>query len=143
MKKNIEKLLLLTLAVMLVTGCGSKKNVDKKGENEATNSEEEIVVNTNEDVVKDQIFDNLSFTNTSVTKINGVSRIETQIKNETGADYYLEEFVITFLDGDGSVIAVLPGYVGEVIRNGQTYNIDSSTDIDLSNAAKIEYSVTK
>ncbi len=41
------------------------------------------------------------------------------------------------------MITTIPGYVGDVIKNGETRTINSSIDIDLSNASSIEYSVKK
>lgn len=142
MLKEIKKVGVIGLAglTLFVTGCGCTKNKDK---NEANNAEPEIIVNTNEDVVKDQTFDGLQMTNTSLVTTDGISTLVTEVANNTGADYYLNEFTITVKAEDGSVIATLPGYVGEVIRDGEVRTINSSIDIDLSKATSIEYSVVK
>ena len=138
MKKQIKSLLALLLVVTLVTGCGCAKKDNKKD-----NTKDDVKVNTEESVIKDQTFEGLTFTNTSLTTTNGVSTLITEVSNSTGSDYTLEEFTITIKNKAGEVITTIPGYVGDVIKNGETRTINSSIDIDLSNASSIEYSVKK
>ena len=138
MKNNIKKALLAIFALTLVTGCGCAKKDNKKD-----NTKDDVKVNTEENVIKDQTFEGLTFTNTSLTTTNGVSTLITEVSNSTGSDYTLEEFTITIKNKDGEVITTIPGYVGDVIKNGETRTINSSIDIDLSNASSIEYSVKK
>ena len=138
MKRQIKSLLALLLVATLVTGCGCTKKDNKKG-----NTKDDVKVNTEENVIKDQTFEGLTFTNTSLTTTNGVSTLITEVSNSTGSDYTLEEFTITIKNKDGEVITTIPGYVGDVIKNGETRTINSSIDIDLSSASSIEYSVKK
>ena len=138
MKKQIKGLLALLLVATLVTGCGCTKKDNKKN-----NTKDDVKVNTEENVIKDQTFEGLTFTNTSLTTTNGVSTLITEVSNSTGSDYTLEEFTITIKNKDGEVITTIPGYVGDVIKNGETRTINSSIDIDLSSASSIEYSVKK
>ena len=138
MKRQIKSLLALLLVATLVTGCGCTKKDNKKN-----NAKDDVKVNTEENVIKDQTFEGLTFTNTSLTTTNGVSTLITEVSNSTGSDYTLEEFTITIKNKDGEVITTIPGYVGDVIKNGETRTINSSIDIDLSNASSIEYSVKK
>ena len=133
MKKQIKSLLALLLVVTLVTGCGCTKKDNKKN-----NAKDDVKVNTEENVIKDQTFEGLTFTNTSLTTTNGVSTLITEVSNSTGSDYTLEEFTITIKNKDGEVITTIPGYVGDVIKNGETRTINSSIDIDLSSASSIE-----
>ena len=138
MKKQIKGLLALLLVATLVTGCGCTKKDNKKD-----STKDDVKVNTEENVIKDQTFEGLTFTNTSLTTTNGVSTLITEVSNSTGEDYTLEEFTITIKNKDGEVITTIPGYVGDVIKNGETRTINSSIDIDLSSASSIEYSVKK
>ena len=138
MKKQIKSLLALLLVATLVTGCGCTNKDNKKN-----NAKDDVKVNTEENVIKDQTFEGLTFTNTSLTTTNGVSTLITEVSNSTGSDYTLEEFTITIKNKAGEVITTIPGYVGDVIKNGETRTINSSIDIDLSNASSIEYSVKK
>lgn len=141
MKNNLKRLAVFGLvAISLVaTGCGCSK--DEKDNNKK--QEGDTTINTSQDVIKDQEFEGLKMENTSLVMENGRSTLVTEVTNNTGADYYLQMFTITVKDSDGKVITTLPGYAGDVIRNGETKVINSSTDRDLTNAASIEYSVTK
>ena len=137
----LKKLGIISLASLLLfsTGCGCSKEKESEKEKE----QPESVINTNENVIKDQTFEGLQMSNTSLVTTEGVSTLVTEVTNNTGADYYLNEFVITVKAADGTVITTLPGYVGDVILNGETRTINSSIDIDLSAAASIEYSVSR
>ena len=136
MKNSLKIILISLLALGLVTGCGKEKT---KEENKGSN----IIVNTNEGVIKNQEIEGLKMTNTSLVIENGISTLVTEVSNNTGADYHLNEFNITVKDKDGNIITTLPGYVGGTIPNGKTRTINTSTDLDLSNATSIEYSVSK
>ena len=82
-------------------------------------------------------------TNTSLIYENGVSKLETIVENNSGNDYNLIEFSIIVKDKNDEVITTIPGYVGETIKNGEKKKINSSIDMDLSKAKKIEYNVKK
>ena len=136
MRNAIISLLLLLSSLFLFTGCGcSKKNTAKE--------ETDVEVNTNEEVIKDQEVDGLKLTNTSLTKTDGIWTLVTEVSNNTGSDYELNEFTILIKDSEGNVLVTLPGYVGGTIPNGESRTINSSTDADLENAASVEYSVDK
>ena len=132
MKKSIIVLLVLLSTLLVFTGCGKKK--DKKLD---------IEVNTEEEVIKDQEVDGLKLTNTSLTKVDNNWTLVTEVSNNTGADYVLDEFTIIIKDADGNILTSIPGYVGGTIPNGETRTINSSTIRDLSKAAKVEYEVKK
>ena len=133
MKKILISMTIVLAATLLLTGCGKKKEETKN----------DVKTNTEENVVKDQEVDGLKMTNTSLTITNGISTLVTEVSNNTGSDYQLEEFTIIIKDKDGNVLATIPGYVGDVIENGSTKTIDSSIDIDLSNASSVEYEIKK
>ena len=136
MKNSIKIILISLLALTLVTGCGKEKTKEEK-------KEQSTVVNTNEGVIKDQVVEGLKMTNTSLIYENGISTLITEVSNNTGADYNLNEFNIAVKDASGNVITTLKGYVGGTIPNGETRTINTSSDLDLSKAISIEYSVSK
>lgn len=137
-----KKVIIIIATVILVLIVGALIVVaNNKGKE--TKSEDKFIVNTEKDVIKDQDFDGLKFTNTSLIYENGISNLETTVENNTGSDYNLIEFSIIVKDKNDEVITTLPGYVGEVIKNGEIKKINSSIDMDLSKAKKIEYSVKK
>ena len=134
--KKISIISLSTLlAVSLLTDCGCSKKEEKP--------QDDIKTNTNEDVIKDQVIDGITMTNTSMVTTNKTTKLTTSVTNNTDKDYRLDEYMIIVKDEEGKEIVRIPGYVGDTIKAGETRTISSSVDIDLSKAASIEYEVKK
>ena len=132
-----KKIIVILISLTLITGCGCSKKENKK------NEEQLDVKDTNEEITKDREVDGLKLTNTSLTCIEKHWTLVTKVTNNTGSDYELNEFKIIIKDKDGNIITTLSGYVGGVIPNGSTREINSGTYVDLTNAKKIEYEVIK
>ena len=135
--KKIGIILIACLA-MFATGCGCDKKEEK-----VEKKEDEVKVNTSEDIVKDQVVEGLKLTNTSLSSQNGMATLVTEVSNNTGKDEYLLSFNIYIKDKDGNVIAENIGYVGEVIPNGTSRTITSSWDQELVGATAVEYSINR
>ena len=135
--KKIGIILVACLA-MFATGCGCDKKEEK-----VEKKEDEVKVNTSEDIVKDQVVEGLKLTNTSLSSQNGMATLVTEVSNNTGKDEYLLSFNIYIKDKDGNVIAENCGYVGEVIPNGTSRTITSSWDQELVGATAVEYSINR
>ena len=140
MKKVLVIIISIFVTLGLVTGCGCSKKENTKIEE---TKKEEVKVNTNEDVIKDQEVDGIKMTNTSLVVTNGITKLVTNVTNNSTEDYNLEEYIIIVKDENGKEIIRIPGYVGNTIKAGETKTINSSVDIDLSNAKSIEYEVKK
>ena len=140
MKKVINITLMLLVCLTLVTGCGKdkSKNEDKKDDNKTT-----VEVNNNEEVTKDQNIEGIMITNTSLVYEDGISYLKATVTNNTGSDYELNEYKINVKDNNGNIIATMPGYVGSVIKNGESKTINTMISEDLSKAYSIEYEVVK
>lgn len=133
MKKTLLVMLSLLLVVGLATGCGCSKKEEKK----------EDKYNTNEDVIKDQEVEELKLTNTSLKVDNNYSTLVTLVSNPTSEDKEVRVFNIYVKDKNGNEIVTLEGYVGDVVPAGESREITSNVDMDLSNAASIEYEIVK
>ena len=131
---------MLLVCLTLVTGCGKdkSKNEDKKDDNKTT-----VEVNNNEEVTKDQNIEGIMITNTSLVYEDGISYLKATVTNNTGSDYELNEYKINVKDNNGNIIATMPGYVGSVIKNGESKTINTMISEDLSKAYSIEYEVVK
>ena len=140
MKKIINITLMLLVCLTLVTGCGKdkSKNEDKKDDNKTT-----VEVNNNEEVTKDQNIEGITITNTSLVHEDGISYLKATVTNNTGSDYELNEYKINVKDSDGNIIVTMPGYVGSVLKNGESKTINTTIGEDLSKAYSIEYEVVK
>ena len=131
---------MLLVCLTLVTGCGKdkSKNEDKKDDNKTT-----VEVNNNEEVTKDQNIEGIMITNTSLVYEDGISYLKATVTNNTGSDYELNEYKINVKDNNGNIIATMPGYVGSVIKNGESKTVNTMISEDLSKAYSIEYEVVK
>ena len=131
---------MLLVCLTLVTGCGKdkSKNEDKKDDNKTT-----VEVNNNEEVTKDQNIEWITITNTSLVYEEEISYLKSTVTNNTGSDYELNEYKINVKDSDGNIIVTMPGYVGSVIKNGESKTINTMISEDLNNAYSIEYEVVK
>lgn len=133
MKKTLLVMLSLFLVVGLATGCGCSKKEEKK----------EDKFNTNEDVIKDQVVEELKLTNTSLKVDDNYSTLVTLVSNPTSEDKEVRVFNIYVKDKDGNEIVTLQGYVGDVIPAGESREITSNVDMDLSKAISIDYEIVK
>ena len=131
---------MLLVCLTLVTGCGKdkSKNEDKKDDNKTT-----VEVNNNEEVTKDQNIEGITITNTSLVYEDGISYLKATVTNNTGSDYELNEYKINVKDSDGNIIVTMPGYIGSVLKNGESKTINTMISEDLSKAYSIEYEVVK
>ena len=134
MKKIIIGITII-LSIGIFTGCGCKKKEEQK--------KEEVKVNTNKDVVKDQTVEEFEFVNTSLKYENGTSILETAVTNNSDKTQELKEFKIHVKDKDGNEIITLTGYVGSTIKSKETKIINSYCGEDLSSAKSVEYEVIR
>lgn len=132
MKNNLKVIFTLLLAVLLVTGCGCSKKTSQK--NEEKPSQEE-----NTSVVKDQVFEGLEFVNVGAE--NG--KITTVVINNTGVVYEGSKFSMDVKDQDGNSLVKLTDEVKEPMENGTTTTVVTKTNVDLTKAYSIEYSITE
>ena len=131
---------ILLVCITLVTWCGKDKtkNDDKEYANKTT-----VEVNNNEEVTKDQNIEWITITNTSLVYEEEISYLKATVTNNTGSDYELNEYKINVKDSDGNIIVTMPGYVGSVLKNGESKTINTTIGEDLSKAYSIEYEVVK
>ena len=114
-----------------ITGCGCQKE-----ENKPINNEEN---KENQSVVEDQIFEGLEFVNVGAS--NGV--VKTIVINNTGVVYEGSKFSMKIMDSNGNVLAELTDEVKTKMETGTTQTIETKTNVDLTNAASIEYSIVQ
>lgn len=134
MKKLIVPLF---LTLIIVTGCSCSKKEKK------SNIKEDIKVNTNEKVIEDKKVDGIDIKNTSLVVEKGISTLTADVINNTDNDYKLDEYVIVIKDSKEKIIIQIPGYIGEIIKSGETRKIKTSITTDLSDAYSIEYEIKK
>lgn len=132
MKKTIKIILIGIIGLNIITGCFKKE--EKK---------EEVKVNTNENVVKDQEVEGLKMTNTSLVYENGTTVLVTEVINEKEEDITVKRIRIKVKDKEGNTLTTLIGTIADTIKPGESRTIETETPLDLSKAESVEYSVEK
>ena len=132
MKKTIKIILIGIIGLNIITGCFKKE--EKK---------EEVKVNTNENVVKDQEVEGLKMTNTSLVYENGTTVLVTEVINEKEEDITVKRIRIKVKDKEGNILTTLIGTIADTIKSGESRTIETETPLDLSKAESVEYSVEK
>ena len=133
----MKKFLVILLGVLILTGCGNKKNNSSSGQNNNGNNSGQGTVDVEKKVIKDQIFEGLEFVNVGAS--DGV--IKTIVINNTGYVYEGSKFKMVIMDANGNVLTEEIGEVKEAMATGTTKEIETKTSADLTNAASIEYSI--
>ena len=132
MKKTIKIILIGIIGLNIITGCFKKE--EKK---------EEVKVNTNENVVKDQEVEGLKMTNTSLVYENGTTVLVTEVINEKEEEITVKRIRIKVKDREGNILTTLIGTIADTIKPGESRTIETETPLDLSKAESVEYSVEK
>lgn len=131
--KLLKKIMIGIFTISLITGCGCSK----KEQNE------DIKVNNNEGVIKDQTVEVFELKNTSLLYENGTTVLETTVTNTSDRDQYLKEFDIKVTDASGNEMITLKGFIGDKLKAGESRVINSYCGEDLSTATNITYTVIK
>lgn len=136
--KNINKILVCLMAILLITGCGSKSKKTKKDPNL-----EDLKVDVNFNVTDDKEIEGLYISNVSFIIENGVSTYTAKVKNNTGDIYKLEQINLIYKDKKGKEIGKMSSYIGDSIPVDGTRYIEVSSEKNLKEAASIEYEIEK
>lgn len=130
--KIIKIMTILILSLNMITGC-------KKKEEQLDN----IKVNLNDGIIKEQQVEVFQFKNTSLIYENGMTSLETSVTNTSNKEEYLKEFNIQILNRNGNEIITLIGFIGDNIKPGETKIINSYCGEDLSTGTNIIYTIKR
>ncbi len=120
----MKKVLFVLTLLLVFTGCSSKDN--------KTNSK----VNNNELVLKEQVVNNLLFSDVSLVYEKGISTFKVKITNQ--GEKVSPNLEIVFKGESDNVIETLDGSFGEIDKDN-FIALTLTSDVDLSNAYKVEY----
>ena len=141
-----KKYLILLIVFLLVSGCKSKKNnsipiIEKNNNDNSVTIMEKY--NIHNDVISDKSIEGIDITDISVTIKNNVTQVFASVNNTTGNEYYLKGITILAKDENGEILASIPSYIGTKILPGETKYLNSSIDVDLSEAYSFDYEIEK
>ena len=90
-------------------------------------------------LLSDQVVDNLKFMKTKLKN----NKLTVVVYNQLEESYNLKTIDVEFQDENYNKITTVRGYIGESIDNKDMKQLVVSTDVDLSNASHIKYTVNK
>lgn len=125
---NKKAIIAIIVAVVILVVAGIILLVINNNKKEGT-SKEAI---TTENVIKDEKFGGLDFTNTTFIKENGQYTISMDVTNPSDKEIDLEEVNIVLKDKNGNEIVTLLGYIGDPMKAKETRVVTSSVSMDLS-----------
>ena len=125
---NKKAIIAIIVAVVILVIAGIILLVINNNKKEGT-SKEAI---TTENVIKDEKFGGLDFTNTTFIKENGQYTISMDVTNPSDKEIDLEEVNIVLKDKQGHEIVTLLGYIGDPMKAKETRVVTSSVSMDLS-----------
>ena len=122
----MKKILLVIVSFLFITGC-SKQIFNNP------------VVNNNELIVKEQVIDNLRFSDASLIYEKGISTFKVNITNN-GDKVSPNGLDVIFKNENDTVITTLDGTFGDIEKDS-FIALTLTSDIDLSKAYKVEYKI--
>lgn len=115
-------ILIIVVSVIVINNKGTEKKTKKVTQKAITEQE----------VIKDETFGNLNFTNTTLIKDGDQYTLSMDVTNSTQSEIDIEQVNINLKDKDGNSVIVLLGYIGDPMKAGETRTITSSVATDLS-----------
>jgi len=125
---NKKAIIAIIIAVVVLVIAGIIIFVANNNKKEDTTKE----AITTKDIIKDEKFGGLEFTNTTFIKENGQYTLSMDVTNPSDKEINLEEINIVLKDKKGNELVTLLGYIGPAMKANETRTITSSVSMDLS-----------
>lgn len=129
------RILLLSLILIIVTGCAKKEKIDKK----ETIKEQPVVVTK----LENKSVNNLEINNANIKTSDGISVFTADVTNKSKEDKDIDSIKITLKDKNNKELTVLTGYIGGTIKSNETKQIVSNSDFTLKNVKTVEYEIER
>ena len=90
-------------------------------------------------LLSEQVVDNLKFMNASFEN----NQFKVVVYNTLEDSYSLKTIDVTFQDENYNEITTVKGYIGNTLEQKEMKQLVVSTDVDLTNASHIKYTINK
>ena len=130
-KYKLYLIIFLVVVIALIIGLIISFGFDK--EEISVAEEPGIVANTSEDVVKEETYEGLQFSNISLITENGYTTFTADVTNTSDTDSTISDVDILLQDKDGNEVITLRGNIGEPLKPNETRTITAVTKGDLKN----------
>lgn len=130
-KYKIQLIILLVVIIALVIGLIISFNFDKV--RLVKKDDQKIIANTSADIIKEEVYENLKFTNISLITENGYSTFSADVTNISQTNSDISDVYIILQDKKGNEIITLRGNIGEPLKPNETRTITAVTKGELIN----------
>ena len=116
---------IIALIIVLIISFNFKKvNIAKT---------DEVIANTNEEVIKEQTYEGLVINNISLIMKNGYSTFTADITNTNQTDSNIKDINIVLKDKTGNEVITLRGNIGQTLKPNEKRTITAVTKGNLKN----------
>ena len=134
LKKNkIPLLIFLVVIIALIVGLIISFGFRKEKIGLAKNDNQGASANTSQNVIKEETYENLKFSNVSLITENGYSTFTADVTNISTNNSDISDVDIVLQDKDGNEVITLRGNIGEPLKPNETRTITAVTKGELKN----------
>lgn len=130
-KYKLYLIIFLVVVIALIIGLVLSFNFNK--EEVSVADEPGIVANTSEDVIKEETYEGLKFSNISLITEKGYTTFTADVTNTTDEDSTISDVNIILKDKDDNDVITLRGNIGEPLKSNETRTITAVTKGDFKN----------
>ncbi len=129
-----QKMLILIIVLTLVIAAilCFIFSLDKKEKD--TKTSEKITSNTNPEIIKEEQYKGLKFSNITLIITKNTSTLSMDVTNTENIENSISQVNIPLKDKNGNVIITLVGYIGDDLKPNETRTIKASTSANLTKA---------
>ena len=136
-KYKTQLIIFIVVIIVLITGLIISFGFDK--EQIAKNEIQDIAANTSPDIIKQENYEGLKFTNISLITENGYSTFSADVTNIMQTDSNIGDVNIVLKDKDGNEVITLRANIpGESLKPNETKTITAVTKANLLNVTAKE-----
>ena len=128
-KYKLYLIIFLVVVIALIVGIIISFKFNK--EKISIAKEPKIVANTKEGIIKEEIYENLTFNNISLITEDGYTTFTADVTNTSAENSTISDVDIVLQDKDGNEVITLRGNIGEPLKPNETRTITSVTKGEL------------
>ena len=117
-KYKLYLIIFLVVVIALIVGIIISFKFNK--EKISIAKEPKIVANTKEGIIKEEIYENLTFNNISLITEDGYTTFTTDVTNTSAENSTISDVDIVLQDKDGNEVITLRGNIGEPLKPNET-----------------------
>ncbi len=137
-KYRLFLIIFLTVIIVLIVGITISFNFDKEKISIAKNNKQEIIANTEKELIEPATFEDLLFDNISLIYKDGYSYFSADVKSTGNTEITISDVNIVLKDKDGNPVITLRGNISKSNANKSVGSITSSTKGKLNGVVSKE-----